>query len=262
VNSFGRVIEEIPKMVRQFTLSSLLLLGSTVVAGYPGVSRADDSKPGSSQTPSGPEQNIESKKEKAPPVPDFARSYGLPFESVSTLGSRLVDARQKYDPIALALIATEIGIAEKVSGKRADLTAGDVKKEAVELAIMRRRGLELTAMSLMVSDEAVAKKLTDLAEKAKQEEADRVARFKSGERDKGIHVLEVRNTTPVPVSVRINGIHLGWVQGVSQVVFNTSQFYEPNQIFLSAHDQFGDIFRSEYHTGRHHYFVWTLVDQN
>ena len=249
-------------MTVKFPLGSLALLGLALAAGSPGLSSAQDPKPGVPPTEPAQSRNIESKREKAAPIPDFARSFGLPFESMATLGHRLTDARLKCDPITLAMISTEIGIAEQVSGKKADITAAEVKKEAVELARMRRCEPELAAMSLMVEDKAAAKELTDLASKAGQEEAERVSRFKSGEREKGVNVLIVRNTTPVPVSVRVNGVHLGWVQPFSQVDFNTAQYYEPHQLYLSAHDQFGDVFRSHVHTGHHHYFTWTLTDQN
>jgi hypothetical protein len=234
-----------------------------VAVAFSGIRYADGAQAAKQEPAAATALKIESTKEKpAPPLPNFAKVYGLAFETLQNAGARLTDARLKSDPIALALIAIELGVGEKVSGKKAEVTAEEIQKEAVDLAVLRRQAPELSAMTHLVKDEAVAKKLSDLAKKAEQEEADRVARFKSGERDKGIHVLEVRNTTPVQVSVRINGVHLGWVPGNGQSIFNTSQFYEPPQIFLSAHDQFGDVFRSEYHTGHHHYFVWTLTDSN
>jgi hypothetical protein len=242
-------------------LSLVLVCGGFATAlAFAAMRQVDAAQDAKQQPGAGNQLKIEGKKEKAPPIPDFAKAYGVPFESFLTVGRRLGEARDKFDPIALALIAVELNLGERVSGKKAEVTAEDVQKEAVALATMRRLEPELTAMAMMVKDDATATKLTDLAKQAGREESERIAKFKSGEHERGIHVLVVRNHLPVPFSIRLNGIHLGWVQGNSQMTFNTSQFYEPHEIFLSAHDQFGDRIRAEAHTGHHHFFTWDLND--
>ena len=82
----------------------------------------------------------------------------------------------------------------------AEVTAEDIQKEAVELATMRRLEPELNAMAMLVKDDATASKLTSLAKKAADEEAERVAAFKSWwSRGRGIHELTSKgNFTPVP----------------------------------------------------------------
>src|SRR5437764_300350 len=72
--------------------------------------------------PAGGELKIASKKEAAPAIPDFAKAYGLPFESNQTLGLRLLGTRQKQEPIGLALIAAELAANEQASGKKAEVT--------------------------------------------------------------------------------------------------------------------------------------------
>ena len=139
------------------------------------------------------------------------------------------------------------------------MTAEEIQKEAVELATMRRLEPELNAMAMLVKDDATATKLTSLAKKAAQEESDRVAAFKSGERGRGIHELTVRNLTPVGISVRINGIHIGWVHGNSEAMFNTSQFYEPESIYLSGTISTATC-TGHSHTGHHHFWTWVISD--
>src|SRR4051794_4391874 len=61
---------------------------------------------------------------------NFNRAFGLPFESLNSLGQRIDHARRASDPVALASAARELGVAEAVSGKKASLRSADVMKEA------------------------------------------------------------------------------------------------------------------------------------
>jgi len=209
-------------MNRRFTLVTLLLSALVVCAGFPGRTRADDQKTGETQPSAGQAQWIESRGEHAPPVPDFAKTYQLPFESLLTVGHRLSDARRKCDPITIALIATEIGVAEKVSGKKADLTSEKLVKEAVDLAKLRRREKELNAVALLVQDAAEAEQLRALATTAKAEEAERISIFKSGEREKGFRFLLVNNNAPDVITVTVNGVVVGDV-----MPFSPGRFFTP-----------------------------------
>src|SRR5262249_25262355 len=90
----------------------------------------------------GPEddkQVVESKAEQraAAAATDFRKQLKLPFASLATLGGRIDAARRDGDPVALAHAASELAVAEKVSGKKADLTSTAVLKEAAELAKLR-----------------------------------------------------------------------------------------------------------------------------
>jgi hypothetical protein len=202
---------------------------------------------------------MESKREQAPPIPDFTRVYRVPLESISTLGQRLADARQKGDPVALALIATEMRVAETVSGRMAEVTADEVTKEAITLGKMRRQEKELMALAVLAKDPTQAEQLDALAKTAKVEEAERISKFKSGEREKGFHYLIVNNTTDVPVSVRANGHHIGFVPGFSVREFWTPGLEHNPQTFISAHDQFGDVWKTHVVEGEHLKYTWTLI---
>src|SRR5262249_32277740 len=50
---------------------------------------------------------------------NFGKELGLPFPSLGTLGARIGAARKAADPVALAHAASELAVAEKVSGKKA-----------------------------------------------------------------------------------------------------------------------------------------------
>jgi hypothetical protein len=165
------------------SLVYLTVLGCSLAASAAAFAQAEGQKPGDEKAGTEQAAKFESKREQAAPMPDFPKCYRLPFESLKTLGYRLADCRQKCDPIAMALIATEMGIAEKLSGKTAELTSSDVLKESVELCRMRRQEKELSALAMLVKDSALAESLNSLAEKAKSEEAERISKFQSGERD-------------------------------------------------------------------------------
>jgi hypothetical protein len=78
---------------------------------------------------------------------NFRKQLTLPFPSLSTLGSRIDAARRAPDPVALAHAASELAVAEKVSGKHAALTSSALIKEAAEVARLRRKVAELEAVA-------------------------------------------------------------------------------------------------------------------
>jgi uncharacterized protein (TIGR03000 family) len=125
------------------------------VAAYPanitpaGTSTADD------------KQEITSKATRQTPATsvNFRKQLGLPFPSLATLGSRIDTARRAPDPVALAHTASELSVAEKVSGKQASLTSTTVIKEAAELAGLRRQATELQAVSQVAQQIAAEDRL-------------------------------------------------------------------------------------------------------
>lgn len=116
---------------------------------------------------------------------NFKKALGLPFDSLGTLGSRIESARRKGDPVALAHQASELKVAEKVSGKKASLTSQQLLAESAELARLRRQVAELKAVAAVheqiATEEGEVKNLTDqiaIADKAAKDEADAVRRNK------------------------------------------------------------------------------------
>ena len=77
---------------------------------------------------------------------NFRKAFGLPLDTLATLGSRIDSARRKPDPVALAHAANELAVAEKVSKKKAGLTSRALLAEAAELAQLRKQSAELKAI--------------------------------------------------------------------------------------------------------------------
>jgi uncharacterized protein (TIGR03000 family) len=77
---------------------------------------------------------------------NFRKELNLPFATLGTLGPRIDAARQAHDPVALAHAASELCVAEAVSGKKASLTSTAVLNEAAELAKLRKENEELQAV--------------------------------------------------------------------------------------------------------------------
>jgi hypothetical protein len=136
-------------MSLRFGTGRLALLGCFVLASFVGGQQAK--KDDAAQ-----EDNQVSTTKAAKRVPatsvNFRKDLNLPFDSLSTLGSRIESARRKPDPVALAHTANELAVAEKVSGKTASITSQQLIKESAELASVRRQEAELKAV-LQVSNQ-------------------------------------------------------------------------------------------------------------
>jgi len=139
---------------------------------------------------------------------DFQKELGLGFASLTSMGIRIERARKAPDPVGLAAIATELAVAEKVSGKEAAVTAAVLFKEAIHTAKLRRDSKELKAVALLVKDETVSKDLTNLS-KAAQKLEEAIA--KGGDKEKGVWWLYVHNNTGYGIYIYENLRYLGYV---------------------------------------------------
>ena len=154
---------------------------------------------------------------------DFSGDLGLAFDSLTGLGLRIEQARNAGDPIGLANAANELAVAEQVARKKTRLTADDLMKEAMETARVRDQSTELKAMSLIVKDDAKAKELADLSEKAATRETAEAKAFKEGEKPRGATNLKVFNYIEVAVSVQVNGQALGIVKPFEERTFTINK---------------------------------------
>ena len=166
-------------------------------------------------------QKIDSKGERAVRAAtiDFPATYNLSLEGLATVGARIDQVRLNPDPVALALIATELDAAEKVSGKQAGITAADLRKEAIDMAKRRADAKELKVVALLINDAAASKDLQELSEKA----ADRDAQAKAGEKTRGIGTLTVQNFTAHKIWIYVNDSQVGWVNPFGQYTFTVNQ---------------------------------------
>jgi len=171
---------------------------------------------------------------------NFASSLKLPFESLASLGFRIEQARKDSDPVALAALANELGVAEKVSGKKADVTSADLAKEATELASLRGVPEELQALVLMTSDTSAQSRLNTQLEAAKQLRARRAADAKAAAGGSGDAAspqslrgtVQVINLTDDELEIRING-------------FRSGRSFANSSIFLTFFDVPGGTTRLE-----------------
>jgi hypothetical protein len=202
--------------------TAALALLACLVLGALGV--AEQAKPEDPATQD--EQVVRSKATQRPAASsvNFRKELNLPFDSLSTLGSRVAAARRKPDPVALAHAASELAVAEKVSGKTASLTSQELIKESAELAAVRRQEAELKAVlqvstQLQVQEDNLALMRKQIAQAQAQARADREAFDRNQEPTASPRQVVVNNYTPQYVDVWVNGSYKAQVlPGQSQVL--------------------------------------------
>jgi hypothetical protein len=186
---------------------------------------------------------------------DFAASLELPFPSLTTLGGRIEAARSAPDPVGLAASASELSVAEKVSGKKAALTGEGLWKEAADLAELRGHSNELKALALMTTGDA-QKKLTLLAKKAEKDEVIAARKAEIGDIPRGIERrLVVNNFSPHGYRIFVNGRSVGYVRARSTESFPVHTHGRTTTLMAE-----GEGGRWPYVvSGEHETWVWTLV---
>ncbi len=232
--------------MQRFSLTAVLLVGLAV--GLQTWSQA--------QTKDGEKKadeilELESKIVNALPSPDFPKS----FDSSGTLGSRLAEARNAMDPVALSKIASEISANEKTSGKTASVTADAVQKEALDLAKLRMVSSELKSLAgLTKSGE---KDLTQLAAKAAKDEA----AIKDGTERRPLRYIKVTNKTRHRVEIYENGRRIGSVGPHSSELFRAAHLHHAGaEVHLFARNHVGDHWKSQtIHNSKHLEYRWTLL---
>lgn len=143
---------------------------------------------------------------------NFRKELGLPFASLSTLGSRIEAARRTPDPVALAHAASELAVAEKVSGKTASLTSSQVMQESAELASLRKQEAELQAVlqvsnQVRVAEDTVASLKEQISLAKAQSKADRES-FQQNEEPKSTpRQVVVNNYTTQYLDIWVNGTY-------------------------------------------------------
>jgi hypothetical protein len=140
----------------------------------------------------------------------FRNELNLPFGSLNTLGSRVDAARRAHDPVALAHAASELSVAEKVSGKKASLTSNQLMQESAQLAALKRQVAELQAASRVAEQIAaeqntvtILRKNLDLAQA--QARADREAFEQNQEPTWMPRKVVVNNYTAQYLDIYVNG---------------------------------------------------------
>jgi hypothetical protein len=140
---------------------------------------------------------------------NFSKELGLPFASLKTLGGRIDAARRTPDPVSLGHLASELHVAEQVSGKKASLTSNAVLKEATELAVMRRKQLELAALlrlnTQIANEQGTLTFLKEQIASAKRQAQQESEAVRRNEEPTGPRKLLVNNYTTQYAVIHVNG---------------------------------------------------------
>jgi len=165
----------------------------------------------------GKDQKIDGKAVTLARTIDFSGNLGLDFATLKTLGVRIDQGRETPDPVGLALAASELAMAEKVSAKQAAVKAADLLTEAVDMAKHRQQPEELRALAFMVGDDKVRTGL--------EKQADAIVKAqKSGERGRGIGTLTVFNNSGRTVAIYVNDQFVGNVRANNEGSFPVGQY--------------------------------------
>jgi hypothetical protein len=185
-----------------------IVMASTLTLAFVPLCRADEPKTGQKEDD---KQVVESTAQKGTPAKsvDFRKDLGVPFGSLHTLGARIDTARKAHDPVSLGHAASELAVAEKVSGKKASVTSTAVMQEATQLAKLRRQVPELQAMvhlNQQVASEAELvmdlKQQIAMSQRQTKLETDAVKR---NEEPTGPRKVLINNYTTQYVDLWVNG---------------------------------------------------------
>jgi hypothetical protein len=184
----------------------LAVLGLLILVA---VNRADDPKPDDPTSQDKQEVKSKAVPRRAASV-NFKKELGLSYPSLGTLGARIDAARRAPDPVTLAHAASELDVAEKVSGKKASITSPDVLAEAAELASLRKQEAELKAVlqvsnQVLVAEERVASLKKQIALAQAQTKRDQQAFQKNQEPSTTPIQVVVNNHTTQSVEILVNG---------------------------------------------------------
>jgi uncharacterized protein (TIGR03000 family) len=193
---------------------------------------------------------------------NFRKELKLPFDSLSTLGSRIDAARRKPDPVALAHAASELTVAEKVSGKQASLTSKMLAKEAAELAAMRRQEQELNAVlqvkqQMMLEENDILTTKKDLAMTQAQIKADKAAINSNQEPTWKPRTVVVNNYTTQYLDIYVNGNYKTQVQPGMQQTIIVEHRWNPTVLKAYGNEDV-DTWGPRYIWGRFDKYTWNI----
>ena len=193
---------------------------------------------------------------------NFPKELNLPFATLGTLGSRISAARRCPDPVALAHAASELSVAEKVSGKKASLTSATLAEESAKLAALRRQEAELQSVLEVNQMIAAQQKNIELLnqslalakEQAKQaREAIRV----NQEPTWSPRTVVVNNYTTQYLDVYVNGNLKGTVGPGAQQVWTIEHRWNPTVLTADGNED-EQTWGPRYIWGRFKKYTWNI----
>ncbi len=158
----------------------------------------------------------------------FRKDLNVSYPSLSTLGSRVDAARRSGDPVALAHAASELNVAESISGKTSSLTSKQLMSESAQLASLRRQNAEMKAV-LKASDQvALADDQNQLLKKLLAIDNEEKKAIAIGQEPTDApRKITVNNYSTQYIDVQINGYLRGQVLPGTTRVFTVEQRWNP-----------------------------------
>jgi hypothetical protein len=193
---------------------------------------------------------------------NFRKELNLPLDSLGTLGSRIEAATRKPDPVALAHLANELSVAEKVSGKTASVTSKAVLQEAAELAKVRKQEAEMKALlqvtnQMMFDENNLALQRKDLALAQEQIKADKAAFDSKQEPTSAPRKVIVNNYTTQILDVYVNGYMKATVQPGSTQVITVEHRWNPTVLKAYGNED-SNAWGPRYIWGKFDKYTWNI----
>jgi hypothetical protein len=214
-------------MLRATTLTALLAF--TLVATTPAGPAQDSKLP----VPAADAQTVKSgptKAAAAAAVP-FRKDLKLAYPSLGTLGARIDAARRAGDPVTLAHAASELHVAEKVSGKTTTLTSRQLIAQAAELAALRKQSAEMAATLKVANQIEVEQEQIAAMNRSLKEIQSLTAREKTsvaaGQEPTAPRRVVVNNYTTQFIDVQVNGYLRGQVEPGTTKTITIDQLWNP-----------------------------------
>jgi hypothetical protein len=193
---------------------------------------------------------------------NFRKDLGLSFPSLGTLGPRVDAARRAHDPVALAHAASELAVAEQVSGKTASVTSKQLIQESAELASLRRQEAELNAVlkvsnQVRLEEDKVASLKNLITETQAMTKAARDSFQRKEEPQSNPRQVVVNNFTPQYFDIWVNGSLKTQVPpGQSQVITIEHRW---NPTVLTAYgDNDTTVWGPRYIWGEFKKYTWNI----
>ncbi len=171
-------------------------------------------------------------------------------------------ARHAHDPVALAHAAGELSVAEKVSGKKADVTADAVLKESIELAKLRRQEKEMQAL-VRVADqvETAQDNIASLKDQLKLAQDQAKQDAQAGQQDKEPtwtpRTVVVNNYTTEYLDIYVNGRYKVQVAPGMQQTFLIEHRWNPTILTADGNEDV-DTWGPRVIQGRFTKYTWNI----
>jgi uncharacterized protein (TIGR03000 family) len=193
---------------------------------------------------------------------NFRKQFGLPYPSLTTLGARIDAARRAPDPVALAHTASELAVAESVSGKQASVSSSAILKESAELASLRRQVTELQAVQRVAQQVAGEqdlitnlRKQIDLAKENTR--AEQQAFAQNQQPGWTPRKILVNNYTTQYLTIYVNGNYKGEVTPGGQQTFVVEHRWNPT-VLKALGDQDIDSWGPVNVWGQYDTYTWNI----